>query len=413
MQGQGSIRIEVNRDFSHKLSIAAIITAGLVSGFVTFMMVKSGLAAGMVLPSPNPYYSEAVNYPPPGSEKAGILALIWSSYAFIVFNFFIGSKLRGWKKGLSVILWICIIMFSVEFSINEAIRKNPPLHRPHPSFLWELYPDRSGMTNTGGAVRYLEVNKDGFRGKDISTTKPAGTTRIMVIGDSAAFGYAMNQDETFSAILEKILNEKHPDKKFEVINTAVPGYTSFSSCRFFIEKGIRFQPDILIVSHNNDPDLDWDEDKNRATPASITPLLKILYKSGIYMTLRREILNRRYKSTPHLKDEVPPGQGVWRVSPADMKDNLESVFELCKKNNIKIVVISMPRAEEEDFPIEFYRSTMKKAADAYGGYFLDLYDSWQESEEEGLFLDYVHPTVRGNKKLADDLANFLEKNIIK
>ncbi|MCE1248396.1 MAG: SGNH/GDSL hydrolase family protein [Firmicutes bacterium] len=403
----------MNADFLRKLNSAAIIVIGLLFAVITFFIVKSGLSPGFILPSPNPYYSEAVNYPPPGSEKPGIIVLMWTSFAFILFNVFFGSKIRGWKKAISVVVWVLIIFCSTEYAIDNAIRKNPPLHRPHPAFLWELFPGRSGMTNTGNAVRYLSVNKYGFRYGDVQEKKPDGVTRIMVIGDSAAFGYGMNQDETFSALVEKQLNENHPGRKFEVINAAVPGYTSFSSRNFFIEKGIKFKPDILIISHNNDPDIDWDEDKNRAAPAILSPVLKVLYRSGIYMTLRREMLNRRYKSNPHLKDEVPPGQGVWRVSASDMKDNLEAVFDLCKKNNIKIVVISMPRAEEEDFPIEFYRKTMKKAADAYGGYFLDLYDQWQDTGEDDLFLDYVHPTVKGNKKLARDLTNFLETNIIK
>jgi lysophospholipase L1-like esterase len=403
----------VNKNAVSKLNIGVLITTGLVFAIITFLIVKSGLKAGLVLPSPNPFYSEAVNYPPPGVEKAGIIALMWRSFAFILFNTLIGSHLSGWKKAISTVLWVFIILFSVEYTMGSFIRQTPPLHRPHPSFLWELFPGRSGMTNTGGAIRSLKVNRFGFRGEEISQKKPLGVTRIMVIGDSAAFGYGMNQEDTFSYLLEKQLNEKHPDKKFEVINAAVPGYTSFSSKNFFLEKGIKFEPDILIVSHNNDPDLDWDEDKNRAAPAYLIPVLKILYQSNIYMTLRREILNKRYRSNPHLKDEVPEGKGVWRVSPSDMKDNLEAIFGMCKSRGIKIVVISMPRAEEEDFPIEFYRNTMKKTAEAYNGSFLDLYFKWQEDESTGLFLDYVHPTVKGNRKIARDLTEFLEEKVIK
>ena len=79
--------------------------------------------------------------------------------------------------------------------------------------------------------------------------KPADTYRIFVLGGSAAKGepdYSFN----FARILEKILSNHYPDKKLEVINTAMVAINSHV-IHEIAKDCVKLKPDLFIVLDNN------------------------------------------------------------------------------------------------------------------------------------------------------------------
>ena len=421
-----------------------IILFTITAVIITGVILKSGNHHWCCKPAVNTYYIENISYPPMGAEKVGSIALLWGLIIFFIVDCFFADRLRKKKRILFVAISILFILSSTELSMSLYIRKKPPLHRPHPTFLWEVSP---GINRKIFIVDDITVktNKYGFRGPEIEKNKPDGVFRIMILGDSSAFGFAVNQDEVFASILQRKLQKKYPDKKIEVVNAAVMGYTTFSSLNFFREKGQRFNPDAIIISHNNDPDMDLDEDKNRVPPKYLQPLMKILYRSNIYMAIRREILNREYKNTPEIYKKISDGQGSRRVSPDDFGDNLQKIMDLAKKKGIKVIVVSMPRndwihlkqdpkEDEEDkdddededasivkdhddgppgpWELVLYRGIMKEVTLKNGGTFVDMLYEWRDLPAESLFLDVMHPTKEGHEKIADRLYKvFVENNI--
>src|ERR1043166_8889897 len=47
------------------------------------------------------------------------------------------------------------------------------------------------------------INEDGYRGPRHARAKPAGRTRVVMLGDSIAYGAGVKDDETLAALLEK------------------------------------------------------------------------------------------------------------------------------------------------------------------------------------------------------------------
>ncbi len=386
---------------------------GAVSGIVSSLILKMGISPDRYRPAVNPFYTESVNYPPTGSAIVGTVTFLAMLSIYFFTDCFLGFRLKGFKKAIFVMFSIVLIFTAVEFSMNAWIRKHPPLHRPHPSFLWEVCPHHNGKVNIGGIIGTLKTESHGFRGEEVSMEKPPGTFRIMILGDSSAFGYGVNQDEVFAEVLQKMLRDKYPGKNIEVINGAVMGYTTFSSRNFFLEKGLEFEPDAIIISHNNDPDIDLDADKNRVPPQNLQPLMKLLYKSNIYMAIRREILNRKYGKTPEIYGEIPEEKGVNRVSQDDLRKNLETIMNSADKKGMKILTISMPRndkvdreeGEPDDLDDELleYRRIMKEVTVGHKGVFVDILKEWKEFPSEYLFIDSMHPTAEGHKKIAGEL----------
>ncbi len=89
--------------------------------------------------------------------------------------------------------------------------------------LWGLPPDPDPGT----------INRYGMRDNELADPKPPGQKRVLVIGDSSAWGSGCPMAERFSSRLEVDLNP--PDggtpetRGVEVMNAAVPGYSSYQA----------------------------------------------------------------------------------------------------------------------------------------------------------------------------------------
>jgi lysophospholipase L1-like esterase len=94
----------------------------------------------------------------------------------------------------------------------------------------------------------VRINALGFRDRrDYTLDKPAGTFRILVLGDSVTFGHGTLDDTTYPYLLEQRLRGWRPDIKWEVWNLGVPGYNTRQELNYLEEIGPRAQPDLVIV----------------------------------------------------------------------------------------------------------------------------------------------------------------------
>ena len=80
------------------------------------------------------------------------------------------------------------------------------------------------------------INEQGYRNRvDFRRDKPPGVYRILTIGDSHTQGYEVDQDETFSVVLEKFLDDS--GMEVEVYNTGVSGYSTAEGLIFLEQEG--------------------------------------------------------------------------------------------------------------------------------------------------------------------------------
>lgn len=97
----------------------------------------------------------------------------------------------------------------------------------------------------------VSFNELGLRDEPIGV-KQSNEYRILVLGDSVAFGWGVEQDATFCARVQKILNAQL-GRPVRVINTGVGGYSSVQELLFFKGKGVTFQSDtVVLVYTEND-----------------------------------------------------------------------------------------------------------------------------------------------------------------
>ncbi len=110
----------------------------------------------------------------------------------------------------------------------------------NPRLLFELRPGASVQAE----VRY-DVNSLGLRGPEVQQEKPAGITRVAVVGDSIAFGYWVEERDSFPRQLETMLGGP---ARVQVLNFGVPGYGLAQYVETLRTRVLAFAPDVVIVS---------------------------------------------------------------------------------------------------------------------------------------------------------------------
>lgn len=102
----------------------------------------------------------------------------------------------------------------------------------------------------------FETNELGFRGPDRKFEKESNVYRILVLGDSIPFGAQVREFQTYPRLVEKFLNADEDNYRYEVINLGVQGYNTKQELATLREVGIKFKPDLLILSvcmNDSDP----------------------------------------------------------------------------------------------------------------------------------------------------------------
>lgn len=110
---------------------------------------------------------------------------------------------------------------------------------------WRLRPGSAGSMNHGGPDRgEVRINRLGLRGPEPGLGRPPGVRRVVVLGDSFAFGLGVDEPHTFGAQLANLLSRTAPT---EVLNLGVIGYATDQELLLFEELGPRLRPDLVVL----------------------------------------------------------------------------------------------------------------------------------------------------------------------
>jgi hypothetical protein len=91
----------------------------------------------------------------------------------------------------------------------------------------------------------VELNSLGYREKEFDNEKPEGIYRIVVIGDSFAFGQGLPVEERFSNIIEQRLNQH--GQQYEVLNISRAGQGTADELVVLKEVVLPLDPDFIII----------------------------------------------------------------------------------------------------------------------------------------------------------------------
>lgn len=126
----------------------------------------------------------------------------------------------------------------------------PTSYIADPVLPYRLRPNASGVRDfAADGVRIpFQHNSRGFHDRERTPDKPAGTWRIVALGDSFTYGVGAPDHEGWPAQLERRLADRSGcDVPVEVVNLGIPRYFPAAERLLLQEEGLRYAPDVVVV----------------------------------------------------------------------------------------------------------------------------------------------------------------------
>ena len=161
---------------------------------------------------------------------------------------------RSWLRDLALlVLSVALALGCAEAVIRlffkDAIYLFPRYHTDYSYGKYRIRGLRPNLvyqhTSADGTWRH-RTNARGFsNARDIAYEKPAGTFRVLTLGDSHTQGNEVRQEQTYASVLERALSRN--GKKAEVINAGVSGFGTAEELVLLENEGIRYRPDAVVL----------------------------------------------------------------------------------------------------------------------------------------------------------------------
>ncbi len=147
---------------------------------------------------------------------------------------------------IEVVLRIAMLNKQIRWALVDQPGRKVGLYVYDSALGWRNRPNFNATFEWPYRSTLENINAQGWRDKSYSFVKPAGVFRIAVIGCSRTYGYGVNADETYSKVLEGLLNADAPGK-FEVMNFGVNGYGLTQMVLNYTEYVRRYSPDLVLL----------------------------------------------------------------------------------------------------------------------------------------------------------------------
>ena len=259
-------------------------------------------------------------------------------------------------------------------------------------------------------------NRLGFRDRDHELTKPAGTYRVVVLGDSIGAGLRIGRyEDTFPAILESSLRQAGHD--VEVLNFCVSGYNTRQEVETLKDKGLAYDPDLVLLqyclndrAHDDGAILSTLLEQELASPALPSARLAPVYlRSALLRFVRFRVLPRGRPSLP--QDRLPYLEAVAADTSADA---LLELGALSRRLGFEVLVALFPAVDElEPYRYEVEHAWVRSAAAAAMLPFFDLLADFRRCLPSGEApgYDIFHPTQAGHRCAGESLAREVARRL--
>lgn len=267
----------------------------------------------------------------------------------------------------------------------------------------------------------VRINALGFRGPELALQKSPGTKRVLGVGDSVAFGTAVQERDIYLRRLERDTNAASAsDRRVEVVNLGVIGYSLHQEVISLRTHGLSLKPDIVLVSFvMNDPypteDPFFNVHKLHLPPKTNVqrrlyqePRRAPSYAYRLALTLYRRW--QRPKGGPYpLKKWWPEGGYEMQAWPY-MQEDFRELKRLAAANSFHLGVVLFPVRDQfeagERAPAHPQRM-IEEFLRAEGIPFLDLYDPI--GADPKFLIDQMHLSVSGHAVAAREIGRFIQQ----
>jgi lysophospholipase L1-like esterase len=248
----------------------------------------------------------------------------------------------------------------------------------------------------------VRTNSDGLR--DVDHSEAHGDRyRIIFLGDSLTFGWGVNEAETFTSHLEAALNERSPT---EIINFGTGNYNTEQEVNLFLEKGLKYHPDKVVVFYFI----------NDAEPTPKKAPFAFLYESRLVTlawsrlhALESHLGGRQNNYRTYYADLYQPEAPGWQRARAA----LLRLRDVCAERGIELQVVVLPELHElQAYPFKKEHEAVVSYLRGIGVPVLDLTPMFNnETDPMRLWVapDDAHPNAVAHELIAKYALDFLSQ----
>lgn len=262
-----------------------------------------------------------------------------------------------------------------------------------------------GNVDTNRTFPY-RTNWQGLRDRDRFQKKP-GTKRVLVIGDSYTWGYAVAEEEAFPQTAERLLSERG-SPEIEVINGGIPDYNSRQE-RSLLERLMPiYQPDAVFLAYVVN-------DAEPSTAMPTPPEETYRHARSWFVTELQEVANRRLFRSRVFRSAKDTVDGnyldgfaedslKWR----DSKQAIREMLDLCTAARIPFTVLILPDFTQP-FDDGYAWRPIHDAVVSWGREMalpvFDLLVLFRGEDHEALLVPWDgHPNAEGHRRIAEFLV---------
>lgn len=288
---------------------------------------------------------------------------------------------------------------------NENVEPHKPkygtswyLHKPKGSLYASNKPNSSGWADSLGVPPFkVNINEKGFRDNSFTEEKPEDTIRIMIFGDSITFGRGVNQSDTYPKVVEKKLNN-YFKQDIQVINAGVSGYGMKDQYLLLKNKGVKYEPDIVVITINNN---DWHSRKEHDLIAEQTTQ-KIMEENQSQDLSAIEYKQKIREETGKLKKQKLHQTKVGNSSFQYLND-IRNITDI---HNISLIYYAILYPDFSPRVKKLVRNQIRKQNVSY----YNIPNKFKNEEVRISRWD-PHPDARGHEIAGEKLQSILKKRI--
>ena len=184
----------------------------------------------------------------------------------------------------------------------------------------------------------VTTNGEGLRGPEFALSKPPGTFRVLMLGDSVVFGWGVEYPQTFASLLQASWGRQGVDA--EVISAAACSWNTRTEYEFLKAKALAYQPDLVVlVIVDNDTEVKREGYTEIAREKPEKDRLRELWEDLQRNLFRHSrlaanvrLVLERHRGDPGRPSEIERSPG-WQ----DARLALDGIVALCREHGIDLV----------------------------------------------------------------------------
>lgn len=251
------------------------------------------------------------------------------------------------------------------------------------------------------------VNAHGLRDRDRPAKLP-GTHRVLVIGDSYTWGYAVAEEEAFPQVAERMLRDRG-HAGIDVINGGVPDYNSRQERQLLEHLLPIYQPDAVFLAYVVN-------DAEPATAMPVPPEEAYRHSRTWFLTeaadrLNRRVFRRRVLPTTKVNPASSYLEGFeadsvkWR----DSKEAIRQMRDLSSSAGASFRLAMMPDFTQE-FDDRYAWRSIHEAVTGWGRELGiptdDVLDLFRGDDHQQLWVPWDgHPNHEAHRRIAEFLVS--------